>query len=162
MRILVAYYSRDGHTEKLSIAIAKAVGADLRKVEEHVNRKGLLGYLRAGFDAMRGRESELKNPVLDVGQYDLIFFGTPVWGWKPAPAIMTYISKLSLKGKKVTNFVTMNGGCGKSEEAMRDAASLCGANVIGFFSVKTGSRSEAQYTEEGVSRAKELVKAAGR
>ena len=46
-RILVAYYSLSGNTERVALDLAARLGADCEKITELENRHGWRGYLRA-------------------------------------------------------------------------------------------------------------------
>jgi len=59
----VAYYSHSGNTERVAAALAAELGADLEAVVDRRGRRGLLGYLRAGRDAVRGRDTEIEPPT---------------------------------------------------------------------------------------------------
>jgi len=158
MSVLIVYYSRDGHTETVAKAMAEDMGADLRKIEEEKNRKGILGYIRAGRDGMRQKKSKLKDPDFDITKYGTVFFGAPIWGWKPAPATMTMMDSMDMKGKKVVNFVTMGGSCGKSLEIMGDLAKTKGGEVIGSYSIITQKVSDDDLKQEAKRIAAELRK----
>jgi flavodoxin len=106
MRILVAYYSRSGKTEDVAKEIAQTLGADLDKVIDKKNRKGIFGWLSAGRDAMKENLTEIehkKNPK----DYDLVIVGTPTWASTITPAIRTYLTKH--KFKKIAFFTTASG-----------------------------------------------------
>jgi len=66
MKILVAYYTRDGHTRQVAQRIAESLGADLDEVIDKKKRNGILGFLIAGYDATRGKTTEIlfeKDPT---------------------------------------------------------------------------------------------------
>ncbi len=149
MKSLVVFYSRDGHTRKVAERIAAKLMADIREIKEKKNRKGFLGYLLAGRDAMKQKDSLLVDTDTNISQYDAVFFGAPIWGWKPAPATMTFIKNCDLYGKKVVNFVTMGGSCGKSLEMMKEAAEESGGEVLGGKSIITNGVSEDKWLKEG-------------
>ena len=49
--ILCVYYSRTGRTEKAMGEIARALDAELVKIEDGQDRSKLRGYLRSGMEA---------------------------------------------------------------------------------------------------------------
>ena len=77
-RILVAYYTRSGHTKKLAESIATSLGADREQITDRVDRSGLLGYLRSGFEGSFERLVEIDPGVHDPKTYDLVIVGTPI------------------------------------------------------------------------------------
>jgi len=49
--VLIVYYSRSGHTEKVVTKLAEILGADVEKLVDLKNRKGILGFIIGGKDA---------------------------------------------------------------------------------------------------------------
>lgn len=83
MKSLVIYYSESGNTEKVAKAIAKGLGAEIRRIEET-------------------KPEELKD-------YDLICIGTPVHGFAPAKPVKDFLDNLpNLSDKKGAAFCTMH------------------------------------------------------
>lgn len=108
MKRLVVYYSRTGTTKKISEEIAKALGADLDEIVDLKSRKGIIGWLRSGRDSQVRKTTEIqvqKNPE----DYDMIIIGTAIWANNMTPAARTYLTKYSLKNKKVAFFTTQGG-----------------------------------------------------
>ena len=108
-RVLVAYYSRTGTTRTVARAMAERLGCDLEEIEDNVPRKGILGYLRAGRDAMSGKETSISPAKHDPGDYDLVIVGTPVWGWSLCPAARTYLARYGDKIRKAAFFTVSEG-----------------------------------------------------
>ncbi len=110
MKSLVVYYSRTGRTRAVAEMIADAVKGELEEiVEVGVDRRGFMGYLRAGRGGMRKEKSEIEPPKKRPADYDLVVVGTPVWGWNLVPAVRSYLSAVDLKGKPVALFCTLGG-----------------------------------------------------
>ena len=109
MKSLVVYYTRTGNSRFVAETIAAEIGADVEEVVDMKKRSGTLAYLTAGTDARRGKETEIAPVKKSPADYDLIIVGTPVWAARPAPAIITYLKKNDLSGKKVAVFFTQGG-----------------------------------------------------
>ncbi|MEW5825704.1 MAG: flavodoxin [Candidatus Bipolaricaulota bacterium] len=124
MKALVVYYSKSGTTRRVAEEIARALGADLEEiVEVGTQRSGLVGYLRAGRDAMRERASQIRPATKRPADYDVVFVGSPVWGWNLAPAVRSYLAAANLEGKPVALFCTMaSSGDRRTFSAMRSLA----------------------------------------
>lgn len=72
--------------------------------------KSFLGQCVRGFFRKR---AEIEEVSYDVKQYDLICLGTPVWAFGPAPAMWTYLDKVTgINGKKAIIFTTYGSGTG--------------------------------------------------
>ena len=119
MKTLVAFYSRDGNTKRVAEIIAKALNADIDEIKDKKSRKGIIGFLRAGYDATRGKTTEInfsKNPA----DYDVVILGGPVWNGRVTPTVRTYLLKNRDSVKKAAFFVTCAGREGKCLMQMRE------------------------------------------
>lgn len=91
-RILVVYYSRNGHTRAVAEEIAHALGgAETEEIRDTVERRGLRGYLRSGRDAIKKRETTLATPGRDVSAYDFVVVGGPVWAGGLSSPVRTWL-----------------------------------------------------------------------
>ena len=78
---LCIYYSRTGNTRAVMEKIAELLDAELLEITDGKARKGVVGFVAAGLDAMKKTPEALmpfqtKHPL---GQYDEIVLATPVW-----------------------------------------------------------------------------------
>ncbi len=74
----------------------------------------------------------LDETVSDVGRYDLLFLGFPIWWETAPPVIKAFLAEHNLCGKTVVPFITHGGyGLGDSLEVLQDPAP--GANVLEGF-----------------------------
>ncbi len=92
MRIEVRYYSKAGGTKKLADAIAGAVGAEAKTVD------------------------------VPLEQYaDIVFLGASVYGGKPDPAVLSFISA---NAKNIGKIVVFGSACTKKSTyaAIKSAA----------------------------------------
>lgn len=104
-RVLVAYYSYTGTTEKVANQIAELTGADTAKIDraepypEDVNEA-------AENEIKSGARPEITVSVEDISSYDTIFVGYPVW-YDEAPAmIATFLENNDFSGKTIIPFCT--------------------------------------------------------
>jgi len=118
MKALVVYYSRSGHTRQVAELLAQKMSADLQELIDRNARKGLVGWLKSGRDAIKEKETELAPLDHSPENYDLVVVGTPVWAGHPAPAVRTFLGKHDLGGKRVAFFCTMNARGGEETFAI--------------------------------------------
>ena len=125
-KILTAYFSASGVTAKAAEKLSKAAGGDLYEIKPEVP------YTSADLNWMdeNSRSTlEMKNPASrpaiagplpDMGNYQVIFVGFPIW-WYAAPTIInTFLESLELSGKTVIPFATSGGsGMGKTVEKLK-------------------------------------------
>ncbi len=91
MKILIAYYSRTGHTEQVGKEIAVRCQADVDRIrDDGVDRSGLWGYLRSGWQAFSSATPPIHRATRNPAEYDLVVIGAPVWNWSLAAPVRTY------------------------------------------------------------------------
>ena len=86
--------------------MAVKLGADLEKIIDKKNRKGIFGWLGAGRDGMKKKLTEIGPLTKNPADYDLVILGSPVWGWAMVPAVRTYIEQKKANFKSVALFTT--------------------------------------------------------
>lgn len=130
MKSLVAYYSRTGKTKYVAEKIASELKAEIEEVVDLKNRKGWFGFLKAGYEATAGKETEIGEMRRSPRDFDLIVVGTPVWNSRPSSAIKTYLKRNDLSEKKVALFCT-NDSSGKEKALERVKSLIPAVNVVG-------------------------------
>jgi flavodoxin len=109
MKSLVVYYSRSGNTRLVAQKISQELGGDIEEIIDKKTRKGSLGFLIGGFDATRGKITEIDEIKKSPRDYDLIVVGTPMWNKRITPAVRTYLKNNDFSKKKVALFCTSLG-----------------------------------------------------
>lgn len=151
-RILVAYFSASGETERLARTIAQATGGDVHEIEPETP------YTAADLDwndAHSRSSVEMKDPasrppivdrVADMGAYDVVFVGFPIW-WYVAPTIVsTFLEAYDFSGKTLVPFATSGGsGLGDAESILR----VCCSPATAW---KPGKRLSSRAGEDEVAR----------
>lgn len=110
MKILIAYYTRSGNTEKA----ANTIDSILSEREEQVTIEKIKplkeeGVIAGSLKAILRYEVPIMNQKLDVSEYDLIIVGTPMWAASPAPAVNSYLADITGLAGKDTAFFVMSG-----------------------------------------------------
>ncbi|BDG02673.1 flavodoxin family protein [Anaeromyxobacter oryzae] len=110
-RILVAHYSRSGRTRRIAEELAEALGADLEPIRDRTDRRGIVGYLRSGFESLLAASGPIERPAHDPGRYDLVVVGTPVWASGLSTPVRTWLWMEHDRLPRVAFFLT-HGGSG--------------------------------------------------
>ncbi|MFZ4397620.1 MAG: flavodoxin family protein, partial [Kiritimatiellia bacterium] len=111
MKTLVVFYSRTGHTRKVAEKLAGLLGAETEElIESGKDRAGVLGFMKAGRDAMLKRAVELASVTKDPASFDLVVLGSPVWAFTMCPAIRAYAAGHAGAIRKAAFFCTHGGG----------------------------------------------------
>ncbi len=130
-KILVVYYSRTGNTEKVARSIADALHADIEPIIDKAQRKGIIGYLRSGYEAGRRRETSIRPLTHALRDYDLVVIGTPVWNANVSSPTRTFIARHRKDFKRVAFFCTCGGrGAKRAFHEMETASGKNPADVL--------------------------------
>ena len=157
-RILVAYYSRSGHTRTLARAIATALHADVEEIRDRTDRSGILGYLRSGLEAWGGVLAGIEPPRRDPARYDVVIVGTPVWNMSLSSPVRTYLWSVRARLPRVAFVVTL-GGAGEARtlaqmQAAAHRAPIAAIAVRERALARGAPRAEvARFAEEVLARA---------
>lgn len=114
MKILITYYSYSGITAKV-IDIFKEVlekKSEL-KIQRLKPKKEITSFLGQCLAARFKKRCEIEEELFNASGYDAIIIGLPVWAFAPAPAINTYLDKVTgLNNKKLIVLLTSGSGAG--------------------------------------------------
>ena len=127
-RILIAYFSATNTTEGIARHLGAILNADLYEITPQTPYTAAdLNYntdCRANAEQQDPRaRPAISGNVADMGQYDVIFLGYPIW-WGQAPKIIsTFLESHDLRGKTIIPFCTSGGsGMGSSVTNLRPLA----------------------------------------
>ncbi len=131
MNALVVYFSRSGHTEQVARKVADLLHADVEPITDKTSRRGILGYLRSGFEAATRRLPEIEPPMHDLAGYDLVIIGTPIWNASVSSPVRAFLDRNRGKLKRVAFFCTMGGsGSDRAFHEMERAGGKRPASVL--------------------------------
>lgn len=118
-KVLVAYFSATGTTQKVAKMIADATRGELYPIKPaQAYTAADLDWTNASSRSNKEHANPAARPSLAKGKktlsgYDVVYLGFPIW-WNEAPRIVnTFIESYDLKGKTVIPFAT-SGGSGIS------------------------------------------------
>ncbi|MFH1211515.1 MAG: hypothetical protein V1659_01145 [Candidatus Woesearchaeota archaeon] len=148
MKALIVFYSRTGYTRKIAMQVSKALSKDFEtdvdEIIDEKNRKGALGYLRAGRDASLKVLTKIKthkNPA----DYDLVIIGTPVWAFTMATAVRTFLVENKRKLEKVAFFSTYGSGAANT---FRDMTVICEKKPVALLGASTVEVAKKSYEKK--------------
>lgn len=133
-KTLVAYFSASGTTERVAKDLAKATNADLFEIkpQEPYTRSDLNWNNRSSRSSVEMNNEECRpaiaEKVTNMGIYDMVFVGFPVWWYVEPRIIDTFLEAYDFGGKTVIPFAT-SGGSGLGRAAQRMQALIPGATV---------------------------------
>jgi len=144
--ILVIYYSRTGTTRNIVEELKKELNCDVEEVIDKANRSGIIGFLKSGYAAAKGKTTEVENLTINPSGYDVIILATPVWASHITPAIRTYL----LKYKGCFNtlaYISTQSGAGQNK-IQRDIEGITGKSPISKLNLTKQEIVNGEYKEK--------------
>jgi hypothetical protein len=114
MKILVTYYSYSGTTERVISMFQEVLEKKNElKIQRLQPKAEITSFLGQCIAARMKKRCEIDEAIFDGTDYDTLIIGSPLWAFAPAPAINTYLGKLSgVNDKKVIVLLTSGSGVG--------------------------------------------------
>jgi flavodoxin len=136
MRVLVSFYSKTGRTRRVAEEIARAMESkDHEVLLRPITPKEVLKASRYARD---GKKIELVEPLLDMKVFDIVFVGTPVWGFCPSPIVLSYLRQLrNIKGKRFALFSTCTVLPGTTIKRMANILATKNARILDSLTIKS-------------------------
>lgn len=107
-KVLVAYFSWGGTTQRMAQQIQSITGADMFRIEPLVPYP--TEYTPCTEVAREEKDNNarpaIKDKVQNWDDYDIVFIGCPVWWWTTPMIIHTFCESYDFKGKTVVPFCT--------------------------------------------------------
>ena len=123
MKRIFIYYSLTGNGDKVA-NILMSKGIDIRKVipVKSLPNSKVGSIFKGGFLAGINHKEKLLDFNEDIGSYEHVIIGTPIWNSRLSCPINTVLSKLYLSNKKLT-FILYSAS-GKDNKAMEKIKKL--------------------------------------
>lgn len=133
-KAVVAYFSRSGNTRVVAGLIQRSHKADIFEINpvQPYPADYLETVAQARDETADGFKPQLQQVMPDIGRYEIVFLGFPIWGETAPPVIRSFLSAHDLAGKTVVPFVTHGGyGLGDSLQVLAEHAP--GASIVEGF-----------------------------
>lgn len=137
VKTLIVVYSNTGNTLKLAEILSNEFESETLEIKDRRNRKGLIGFLRAGFDAITSNVTIIEDFDYELSEYDLVIIGTPIWAGRLTPAVRTFLIGNSEVLPEVAFFTTHAGG--GSSKALLQLEELAGKEPLACLSIEKGN-----------------------
>lgn len=126
-KILVAYFSASGVTERAAREIAAAVGADLYEIRpvEPYTSEDLDWTNKKSRSTVEMNDTNsrpaIAEPAANMEQYSAVFVGFPIWWYVEPRIIDTFLESYDFSGKEMIPFATSGGSdIAKAERSMKE------------------------------------------
>ncbi len=111
-KVLIAYYSQSGNTRAVAEQIQARFGGDMYEIalatpypDGEAETIEVVGRQREA-----GNLPELSAGVENMGDYDVVFLGTPIWFGGASLPVLSFVAAHNFAGKTVIPFYTCGGG----------------------------------------------------
>ncbi len=123
MKALIVCYSYSGNTRKIAEMIRKKIGGDIAEIETVTPYTGDYNEVvdQGQREVNQGYMTAIRPLDKDLGDYDTVVIGTPVWWYTFAPAVKTFFAKNDCSGKTVYPFITNGGWIGHTVKDIEKA-----------------------------------------
>lgn len=114
-KALVAFFSASGVTAQVAERLASAIGADLYEIKPEVpyTSRDLDWRNKRSRSSVEMSDSSsrpaIATRVENMGAYDVVFVGFPIWWYREPSIIDTFIEAYDFTGKTVVPFATSGG-----------------------------------------------------
>lgn len=138
IRACVIFYSYSGITRGVAEGIRNASGCDLIEVRTQKPYTSFSAYTTGVLRSRKLACDPIDPEEIDVSAYDFLIIGTPVWAWKPAPAINAAIRALrGCEGKMAVIFTTCSNQPGEALPILSKALADRGIRVMAEISLNS-------------------------
>ncbi len=157
--VLVVYYSRSGNTEAMAREVARKFNADIVKIEAERYSLDYQGWRYAANDADdKVTMVQISPEIVDMRKYRLVFIGSPIWWYRPAPPLWTFVEKNDFKEKNVILFNTFNSRFKSEEiEKFRGEIEKKGGRLIDHIFIRRGRVYYQKSGEQLIGESREIV-----
>ncbi len=126
MKTLLIYFSHSGNNEKLAFYLKEKSNCKVHKITELKNRK----TISILFDFLLKRGTKLSSSNIDLSEFEMLIFVSPIWGCKIATPIRIFIDKEKANIKKYSFISLCNGDKGQKEKIINELSLILEAKPI--------------------------------
>jgi hypothetical protein len=128
--ILVVYYSLSGKTAAVAGKIAELLKAEILVIKDVRPRRGILGFLRSGYQAMRKRlpaitYSPMELTAEQLSAFEGVVLLSPLWAGLISSPMRTFLNHCQAGIRRYALFLVCGDPARKYEEAVTEARALC-------------------------------------
>ena len=141
-KTLIVYFSWSGNTRSVANTIQDLTGYDMVEIEVEEPYSSVYNEVtaRARQELDNDIRPALVTQVENMGEYDTLIVGTPIWGSRLAPPVKSFLAMYDLTGKIIAPFCT-HGGSGTAQ-SVNDIRAVCPNSEILQPLAVSGSQAE--------------------
>lgn len=155
----MVYFSYTNNTKTIVELIQKKLNCDILRIETKVPYSN--DYQTVVDNEQNSEASnhipEIKDININLDEYDTIILGTPVWWYRPCPAIRAFLTKYDLSNKTIIPFATNAWWLGrtfKEIEKLANKSTIKSEKNIVFESYSSNLKTNKQEIESWIETLK--------
>lgn len=118
---IIIYFSYTGTTKLIAEQICEKLKCDIIEIKTKIPYSS--NYKEVVYDKNNNEYStylpEIIPLSINLDDYDEIILGSPVWWYRPAPAVRRFLKEYDLSNKTIIPFITSNGWFGMTIETLK-------------------------------------------
>ena len=128
--LLIVYYSLSGKTAALAENLTKSLNAKSIRIEDLKPRRGILGFIRSGFESSTGRLAKIK-PIDSLGEaglndYSAVLLLAPIWASNICSPLRAFLTQYGQSIGRYGLILTCGDAANQQEKARISVRQLCG------------------------------------
>lgn len=129
---LVLYFSLTGNTERIAKIIKKKKDVELIRI----GGKPLPFLVPVYYFLQASKQKVVKIPKINLGKYNKIYLGGPVWVSKPCPPLEYIAKNINWKNTNVVLFIHYTQNPGMSLNELKNIINERGGTIVGSVAIK--------------------------
>lgn len=146
---IVLFYSFEGNTKTVAEYLSKELNIPNEQIRpiKDLKSKGFSKYPIGGGQAILKKTPALMPIKANLDAYDTVFIGSPIWAGTITPGVRTLLETGILKGKKIAFFYCHDGGPGKADAKIKEAARVHNQLISSYELLRVKDNFEALKSE---------------
>ncbi len=155
MKTLIVYFSREGHTRKVAMALAERLNAETAEITESKKRNGVLGFIKSGRESLTNVIPEIEPIPTDISEYELVVVAAPIWAGNLSTPARAFLMKYKDQIKQASFCCTMNGN--NPEKTLATMEQLSGKTPVATAAFRAENIEDDSYIPDLEAYAAKLV-----
>ena len=150
MKTIIVYYTFEGNCAIIAKMLESQLNAKTLRIRTMADqkRKKAGGFLWGMSQMFFNRKPALVPYDFNVNDWDQIILGMPVWAGDPVPAMLSFLKKTKISGKKVALFCSHAGNAGSTMETLKTL--LADNTIVGEIDFKNPKKSDLDELQKNI------------
>jgi len=138
MGVLIVYYSLTGNSKKVAETLVKILACNLVEIKDTSSRKGIIGFLKSGYEALTKKVVPIDEINIDFSSFDHVIVVCPIWAGNLPSPVRSFLKKYLSSIRKISFVFTHASGKNVNiskvfekdfDKKASNCISICASNV---------------------------------